>query len=44
MSNQVLLTISGTIPADLRARIASGERPRADYLELAAGFGADLLD
>lgn len=44
MSNQVLLTVSGTIPADLAERIARGERPRADYLELARGLGADLLD
>jgi glycosyltransferase involved in cell wall biosynthesis len=41
---QVLLTVSGTIPADLRERIARGERPRADYLELARGFDADLID
>lgn len=44
MSNRVLLTVSGTIPADVGERIARGERPRADYLELAQGFGADLLD
>ncbi len=44
MSNQVLLTVSGSIPADIHERIARGERPRADYLELAHGFGADLLD
>ena len=44
MSNQVLLTVSGTIPADLPERIASGQRPRADYLALADGLGADLLD
>jgi glycosyltransferase involved in cell wall biosynthesis len=44
MSKQVLLTVSGTIPADLHERIARGERPRADYLELARGFNADLID
>ncbi|NTU78079.1 MAG: glycosyltransferase family 4 protein [Chloroflexales bacterium] len=44
MSNQVLLTVSGTIPTDLHERIASGQRPRADYQEMASGFGADLLD
>jgi glycosyltransferase involved in cell wall biosynthesis len=44
MSNQVLLTISGAIPADLEAKIAQGARPRADYLALAQAFGADLLD
>jgi glycosyltransferase involved in cell wall biosynthesis len=44
MSRQVLLTVSGTIPDDLRERVARGERPRADYVELARGFDADLLD
>lgn len=44
MTKQVLLTVSGTIPADIREQIARGERPRADYLELAAGFDADLID
>lgn len=44
MTNQVLLTVSGSIPAGLAERIARGERPRADYLELARGLGADLLD
>lgn len=41
---EVLLTVSGTIAPDLEAQIASGKRPRADYLELAHSFGADLLD
>jgi glycosyltransferase involved in cell wall biosynthesis len=44
MNNQVLLTISGTIPPDLDERIARGERPRADYREMAQGFAADLID
>ncbi len=44
MSNQVLLTVSGAIPADIAERVAGGERPRADYQELARGFDADLLD
>jgi glycosyltransferase involved in cell wall biosynthesis len=44
MSNQVLLTVSGTIPADLEAKVAQGGRPRADYVELSRAFGADLLD
>lgn len=43
-SNRVLLTVSGTIPADIEAQIAKGRRPRADYLEMARAFGADLLD
>lgn len=40
----VLLTVSGTIAPDLEAQIAQGQRPRADYLELARSFGADLID
>jgi glycosyltransferase involved in cell wall biosynthesis len=40
----VLLTVSGEIPADIDEQIARGRRPRADYLELAEAFGADLLD
>lgn len=42
--NPVLLTVSGVIPADLEARIAAGQRPRADYLALAQALPADLLD
>ncbi|SHN60629.1 glycosyltransferase family 4 protein [Bradyrhizobium erythrophlei] len=44
MSKRVVLTVSGVIPADIREQIASGKRPRADYLELAQSFDADLLD
>ena len=44
MSNQVLLTISGTIPADLSTKVAQGARPQADYVAMAKTFGADLLD
>lgn len=40
----VLLTVSGTIPADIESQIAAGQRPRADYLEMARSFGADLID
>lgn len=40
----VLLTVSGTIPDDLDARIARGERPRADYRVLARRLGADVVD
>ena len=40
----VLLTVSGTIAPNLEAQIAQGQRPRADYLELARSFGADLID
>ena len=40
-----LVTVSGTIPADLaRADRRRDGDPRADYLELAAAFDADLLD
>ena len=44
MSKRVVLTVSGFIAADIREQISSGKRPRADYLELARGFDADLLD
>jgi glycosyltransferase involved in cell wall biosynthesis len=44
MSKRVVLTVSGLIAADIREQISSGKRPRADYLELARGFDADLLD
>lgn len=40
----VLLTVSGTIDPAIEGKIARGERPRADYLELARGFDADLID
>src|ERR1700752_4785872 len=44
MSKRVLLTVSGVVPLDIREQIAMGKRPRPDYLELARGFDADLLD
>jgi glycosyltransferase involved in cell wall biosynthesis len=44
MSKRVVLTVSGVIAGDIREQIASGKRPRADYLELARGFHADLID
>jgi glycosyltransferase involved in cell wall biosynthesis len=44
MSNEVLLTVSGTIPTDLGAKVAEGARPQADYVAMAERFGADLLD
>src|SRR5215467_4368299 len=44
MSKRVVLTVSGVIAADIREQIVSGKRPRADYLELARSFNADLLD
>jgi glycosyltransferase involved in cell wall biosynthesis len=44
MSKRVLLTVSGIIAGDIREQIAQGRRPRADYLELARGFDADIMD
>lgn len=44
MSERVLLTVSGVISSDIHEQIACGQRPRADYLELARGFDADVLD
>jgi glycosyltransferase involved in cell wall biosynthesis len=44
MSAPTLLTVSGTIPDDLRAQIAGGRRPRTDYVEMADAFDAELLD
>lgn len=40
----VLLTVSGLVDPARPAQVEAGERPRADYLELARGCGADLLD
>jgi glycosyltransferase involved in cell wall biosynthesis len=41
---RVLLTVSGAVPTDLDQDVARGNRPRADYAELARELGADLLD
>ncbi len=40
----VLLTVSGEIDNNIDAQIAAGQCPRADYLEMARAFDADLLD
>lgn len=40
----VLLTVSGMIPAGLEDQIRRGERPLTDYVALAHGLEADLLD
>jgi glycosyltransferase involved in cell wall biosynthesis len=40
----VLLTVSGSIDPGTRDEIARGRRPRADYFELAAAFGAEIVD
>ena len=42
--NQILLTVSGAIPSDIEASIRKGERPLADYVAMAHGFPADLMD
>jgi glycosyltransferase involved in cell wall biosynthesis len=44
MSKATLLTVSGVLAPEIHEQIASGSRPRADYLELARGFDADILD
>jgi glycosyltransferase involved in cell wall biosynthesis len=44
MTAPVLLTVSGTIPDDLRSAISAGRRPRTDYVEMAAAFDAEILD
>lgn len=44
MSMRVALTVSGVIASDIREQIAKGQRPRADYLEIARGLDADLID
>ena len=41
---RVLLTVSGSIPADAAEAVEAGRRPRIDYLEIARALGADLLD
>lgn len=41
---RVLLTVSGTIPADLDEQVARGDRPRPDYVVMAEAIGADLVD
>jgi glycosyltransferase involved in cell wall biosynthesis len=40
----LLLTVSGTIPADLDEQVAEGRRPRADYRVIADVTGADVVD
>ena len=41
---KVLVTVSGTIPADLDDHVAAGRRPRADYRVLAQRLHADVVD
>ncbi len=42
--NDVLITVSGTLPPSLEREIAEGSRPEADYVAMARGFEADLID
>jgi glycosyltransferase involved in cell wall biosynthesis len=41
---EVLLTVSGVIDPARPGQVAAGERPRADYFEMARAWDADLLD
>jgi glycosyltransferase involved in cell wall biosynthesis len=46
---RALVTVSGSIPADLDAQIQAGHRPRADYVEIARAlevvdFDSDVID
>jgi len=41
---RVLLTVSGTVEADLAGPIERGERPRPDYVAMAEAMSADILD
>jgi glycosyltransferase involved in cell wall biosynthesis len=41
---EVLLTVSGVIAPDTETRVAAGEMPRRDFLELARALPADLVD
>lgn len=41
---EVLLTVSGVVAPDTQERAERGERPRADYLELARALDADIID
>jgi glycosyltransferase involved in cell wall biosynthesis len=42
--NDAVLTVSGSIAPDTRARIERRERPRADYFEIAGVLHADVVD
>ncbi len=44
MNKRVAITVSGSIPLDLSRSVATGQRPRADYVVLADRLGADLID
>ncbi len=40
----ILLTVSGEIDSRIDEKIARGERPLADYIAMARGFPAELMD
>jgi glycosyltransferase involved in cell wall biosynthesis len=42
--NDILLTVSGTIDPQIEEKTTRGERPQADYMAMAHGFPADLMD
>jgi glycosyltransferase involved in cell wall biosynthesis len=42
--NDFLLTVSGTIDPQIEEKIARGECPQADYVAMARGFPANLID
>jgi hypothetical protein len=42
--NKILLTVSGVIPPDIASQVAAGKRPKPDYMAMAEGFPADLID
>jgi glycosyltransferase involved in cell wall biosynthesis len=41
---KILLTVSGEIDPQIEEKIARGERPLTDYIAMARGFPADLID
>jgi glycosyltransferase involved in cell wall biosynthesis len=43
-TKRVILTVSGVIAPDVVEQITIGRRPRADYMELARSFNAELMD
>jgi hypothetical protein len=42
--NKTLLTVSGVIDPQIEEKTARGERPQADFMAMAHGFPADLMD
>jgi glycosyltransferase involved in cell wall biosynthesis len=44
VTNRTLLTVSGTIASDLADSIGVGNRPRADFFEMAQTMRADVVD